>query len=119
MTLYIVRVRENDELVGVYSASSLKELFWLVDECASPNGCDYAKLPNGGFYWPLKAIQASNLAGIGNQAGSQGVMMEMVSFGYYSYFTEATEAAFSNLKFKPMPRFEDVAKKDETSEKIS
>lgn len=51
---YLVR-RLNEErkgeLVGIITASSLQELFWIVDEAVDPGACEYAALPSGGLLW--------------------------------------------------------------------
>ena len=56
MTLYCVRMASNhpnvpDEIVGIYSAKSLSELYWLVDEVCAPKETEYAVLPSGGLMW--------------------------------------------------------------------
>lgn len=53
MANYLVRLIENKEIVGFFSAGSDHELFWLVDECTDPWGCERQKLVGGwGVIWP-------------------------------------------------------------------
>lgn len=55
MSAYIVRVVEGHELVGLYSAKSLKALRNLVDELCEPDDCEYAVLPDGGIHFSAGA----------------------------------------------------------------
>ena len=45
MNVYLVRLIEDQEIVGVFAAKNISNLFDLVDECVSPYDCEYAKLP--------------------------------------------------------------------------
>ena len=47
MKVYIVRIIESHEPVGVFQANSLYELSILVDAAIRPNDCEYAVLPKG------------------------------------------------------------------------
>ena len=51
MNVYLVRLIEEQEIVGVFAAKNISNLFDLVDECVSPYDCEYARLPEGGLYW--------------------------------------------------------------------
>ena len=56
MSLYIVRVSDGKEAVGVLSADSLDELRDMVDELCDPNGCDYRRVAcGGGFFFKAGA----------------------------------------------------------------
>ena len=48
MTVYIVRIIESHEPVGVFQAASLHELSSLVDAAIRPNDCEYTVLPKTG-----------------------------------------------------------------------
>ena len=51
---YLVRLMEGErrgELVGIIAASSLPELYWVVDEAVDPGACEYAEMPSGGLLW--------------------------------------------------------------------
>ena len=51
MNVYLVRLIEEQEIVGVFAAKNINNLYDLVDECVSPYECEYAKLPEGGLCW--------------------------------------------------------------------
>jgi hypothetical protein len=51
MTVYIVRIRGSNELVGIFWCENRYELFWLVDEFRSPCHCEYRIAHSGGMYW--------------------------------------------------------------------
>ncbi|MBA4098823.1 MAG: hypothetical protein C0484_18920 [Rhodospirillum sp.] len=51
---YLVRFMNGErkgELVGIIAASSLPELYWVVDEAVDPGACEYAEMPSGGLLW--------------------------------------------------------------------
>lgn len=55
MKAYLVRLRDraelrSHELVGVFVARDLDDLFWLIDQCVDPYACEYRRLSEGGFY---------------------------------------------------------------------
>jgi hypothetical protein len=47
---YLVRLKANAELVGLFVAPSLGQLTELIDECCPPRDCEYLLLRNGGIY---------------------------------------------------------------------
>lgn len=49
--MYLVRTKEGREIVGLFAAPTIKELFWVIDECTNPNDCEYIKILTGGFMW--------------------------------------------------------------------
>lgn len=53
MTTALVRIKEDKQLVGIftYQVESVGELFNLVDQCMNPNECEYLEINYGGFYW--------------------------------------------------------------------
>ena len=53
MRIYLVRLmsEEQRKIVGIVAASSLQELFWIVDEMVDPGSCEYAEMPSGGLLW--------------------------------------------------------------------
>lgn len=51
--LYLVRAKDfpSDPYALIF-AKTVHELFWLVDECGNPFGCEYAALGTGfGMFW--------------------------------------------------------------------
>jgi len=52
MNVYIVRLIDRKELVGVFWADTIDDLVTLVDECTDPAVCEYRTAHRGGFYWP-------------------------------------------------------------------
>lgn len=47
--MFIVRLKENKEFVGVWAAISIYNLWHAVDECVSPTVCEYFKIKEGGL----------------------------------------------------------------------
>jgi hypothetical protein len=47
---YLVRLKKNKELVGLFVSPNLDDLWELVDECCSPLECEYVALRAGGVY---------------------------------------------------------------------
>jgi hypothetical protein len=54
MRAYLVRLRDDHQLVGVFTCE-LGYLAWFVDECSDPPDCEYTPLPQGGIYWSDRA----------------------------------------------------------------
>lgn len=50
MHAYIVRLRKNTELVGLFVSPSDEMLWEFVDECCDPGECEFVRLPAGGLY---------------------------------------------------------------------
>ena len=50
MRAYLVRLKTNAELVGLFVSPSVKELWNYVDECCDPFACEFLSLPPGGIY---------------------------------------------------------------------
>ena len=51
MSVYIVRIRQTREVVGIFNVDDIHKLPDLVDECTDPNSCERARLQTGGMYW--------------------------------------------------------------------
>ncbi len=56
MPAYLVRLKDDDEehareLVGIFVAQTMGELYWAVDEAASPCECKCLELGPGGIHW--------------------------------------------------------------------
>jgi hypothetical protein len=55
MASYIVRFGPSEpqarELVGIFVADTVDQLFELVNEAETPLCCEYRQLGNGGIYW--------------------------------------------------------------------
>jgi len=55
MASYIVRFGPSEprarELVGIFVADTVDQLFELVNETETPMCCEYRQLGNGGIYW--------------------------------------------------------------------
>jgi hypothetical protein len=56
MAGYVVRLRENGELAGIFWVPSPFDLHEHVCEVADPTECEYSTLPPGGIIWPCKAV---------------------------------------------------------------
>ena len=50
MPAYLVRLKKNAELVGLFVSPTEDMLWEFVDECCDPYECEYVKLPPGGIY---------------------------------------------------------------------
>ena len=51
--VYLVRLIDDKDIVGLFCVGELSLLEFHVDECADPNICEYLKLTgNGGIIWP-------------------------------------------------------------------
>jgi hypothetical protein len=50
-TTYIVRLKDEDQLVAVLVVNSLHDLFWSIDEVTDPWSCEYKLLNGGGVCW--------------------------------------------------------------------
>ena len=51
MRAYVVRLKRDAELVGIFVSPSAEQLWDFVDECTNPFVCEYVALPPGGVYW--------------------------------------------------------------------
>jgi hypothetical protein len=51
MSAYLVRLKSNRELVGLFVSDSTDDLCLLIDECCDPSDCEYKPLPRGGIYY--------------------------------------------------------------------
>lgn len=89
MSTYLVRLkdREPDDMqaiVGMIAATSVMELWDMVDEITSPTECEYARLPrNGGMLWA---------------GGYPGTCLQ---------FTELLDEKISKLKWQDFPSCEE------------
>lgn len=54
MSVYLVRLSENKEIVGLFWAPNIVELAWAIDECCDPWSCDFKKIVSGGIFWSSK-----------------------------------------------------------------
>lgn len=50
MTAYLVRLKNNAELVGLFVSPADDMLWEFVDECCDPYECEFVTLPPGGLY---------------------------------------------------------------------
>lgn len=50
MNTYLVRLRKNAELVGLFVSPDDESLWEFVDECCDPDACEFLELPPGGIY---------------------------------------------------------------------
>lgn len=48
---YVVRLTGKKELVGVYIARDIKDLYSLVDETTDPTSCEFKVVNSGGIMW--------------------------------------------------------------------
>lgn len=50
MTVYLVRLKADAELVGIFVSPTDDLLGEFVDECRDPYECEFVELPPGGIY---------------------------------------------------------------------
>jgi hypothetical protein len=50
MNAYLVRLKKNAELVGMFVSPSDEMLWEFVDECCDGDECEFVRLPTGGLY---------------------------------------------------------------------
>lgn len=53
--IYVVRSAADQQLVGIFSAASLEELFDLVDEATDVPGVEFCEIETLALIWPGKA----------------------------------------------------------------
>ena len=103
MTFYCVRLKSDhphhpDEIVGLFSAKSLAELWDLVDEVCPPEGTEYAVLPSGGIIWESRGPKMADLYRFEDDE-----CIASIHDGAPAV-TEMLQHAFTKgLRFKPMP----------------
>ena len=56
MPTYLVRIIEAHDLVGIFVASDLRALAFLIDECTDPGDCEYQRMKPGGIMWTSPAV---------------------------------------------------------------
>lgn len=52
MPCYLVRLIDDQEAVGLFSAEDMDTLFDLIDEVTDPALCECAEISDGGMIWP-------------------------------------------------------------------
>jgi len=56
MHAFLVRLKRNQELVGIFVSPSADDLWDYVDECTDVDACEFVELPPGGFYFPQAGV---------------------------------------------------------------
>ena len=56
MPAYLVRLRSNRDVVGIFVAFDPDELELVVNECTDVEACEYLEMPDGGIMWTSPAI---------------------------------------------------------------
>lgn len=51
MNTHIVRMKDNKEIVGIFTSRDRGDLWFLVDQVCDPIECELAALPAGGIMW--------------------------------------------------------------------
>jgi hypothetical protein len=64
---YLVRLKKNKEVVGLFVSPSSDNLWEFVDECCPPVDCEYLMLPPGGLY-----LSAAGAAAIPTAIDAEG-----------------------------------------------
>jgi hypothetical protein len=55
MATALVRMRDDYQIVGIFTFTTLMELFWSIDECTDPYECEFIRIQHGGIYFPNEA----------------------------------------------------------------
>ena len=50
MSAFLVRLKKNAELVGIFVSPTVSQLWEFVDECCPPDATEFLRLPPGGIY---------------------------------------------------------------------
>ena len=50
MNAYLVRLKSNQELVGLFLSPDEEGLWEYVDECTDPDACEFIELPPGSLF---------------------------------------------------------------------
>ena len=48
--VYVVRLQENHELIGIFAARNPEDLWYLIDEREDPTQCEYINVDSGGIF---------------------------------------------------------------------
>lgn len=97
MQIYVVRLTDYRELVGIYAASSLADLADLVDECTDPHECEYIKIGRGGLYWPTKVAPTIPVA------GKADVEDDLIKLGSAALTDDWMNVLWSDERWRPVP----------------
>lgn len=120
--LYLVRMNRNledktvaDQIVGIFSATSIDALWSLVDEVTSPVECQYARLSSdGGIIWPGRAVTFAEIEAWANITEYDVGEHPLVK-SFKVHTIDLTEGLHSSmldgLKFRRFETFEKYAKK--------
>lgn len=54
MQAYFVRMQNDRQVVGIFTANSIESLQDLVDECTDPADCEYLVMGEGGLFQPSR-----------------------------------------------------------------
>lgn len=109
MTLYCVRMSADhpnvpDEIVGIFSAKSLAELYWLVDEVWAPMETEYAVLPSGGI---MGEGRGPKLADLYRWDSAEEGHVSTIRDGEVTLSARLQSAFEGGLRWHPMPRPKD------------
>lgn len=47
MNVYLARLIQNKEVVGLFAAENMRDLFWAIDEVTNPYECEWIEAPSG------------------------------------------------------------------------
>lgn len=120
--LYLVRMNRDledksvaDQIVGIFSATSIEALWSMVDEVTSPVERQYARLlGDGGIVWPGRAVTFAAIEAwadkteydVGEHPLVKSLKLHTIDF------TEGLHSSLlDGLKFKRFDTFEKYAKK--------
>lgn len=57
MPAYLVRTIDEHDLVGVFYASNVVDLAFMIDEVLDPSDCEYLLIGSGGTVWSDRAVE--------------------------------------------------------------
>ncbi len=97
-----VRYKESNELLGLFWAASMEELWWSVDEYTDPFGCEYSKTnKRGGNLFVSNEIDSRKL-----EFGSADEFEEDECGDIYTFHMSPGELASNDLAKPKWKSFE-------------
>lgn len=107
MLVYVVRVKDTKELVGVFWASDIYEMWCVVDEKVSPTCCEYRSARPGGVYCFSKLPPMASLDVVSDlDAEDYETRCAAVSWCEWT-LKDIFEDTVKGRKWRDFPSFED------------
>jgi len=106
MTVYVARLIEDRQFVGIFSVEDDSELFWLIDECCDPGAVEISELGSGGVFWPRTIdMQVPIPEDENGETDFDGLPSESAFSGQWADIFFGDE---SNLRWRLVPQTDDL-----------